>query len=961
LTKEFLSLIKNIKNKLVKFKKHYIYNTTRNFILNCDLIILKKYNDNNKLTIFVGAGVSKSSNLPSWGDLINKIKTELSISNSETDYLKIAQLYYLSCGETVYYQRIKEFFPENVEPTIIQKLIFDLKPANIITTNWDILLEKTAQDYGYIYDVISKDEHLVQSQLENHIIKMHGDFNHNNIVFKEDDYINYQYIFPLIENYVKSILSTNAILFLGYSYSDINLKQIIKWIQNNSKIMPPMFLVVFEEDKNQSKYLENFGIKTIVITDEDKSFGLIDSYSNKLATFLTYLNSEEESLNDIENLTDLEVVDFVFNRLKPLDELNAILFKQIQSTLTNCGFSYQQLTYETGEIKNLVFLEFYDNLLTYDINKKIRKIYNKFREILNSYNEEYLNEIKEYNEEYSNEIKEKINNIASILCKANIDGYIKTNDKNSLHKRIKEFGFFTNGRQINQVEKELCNFEFNDFETNENNIEILMKKAFFYYQRYGFLKAYRLNEKIIKLCLKQQNYIHLFLAMFNHNILLMNLKQYLHNIGSDKEYKTADEAWQYKIRPYNLDEKFYELPKAIQKVLYEIKLFINYDYLYRFASEVEDELDKKEKQKKAIERNSGMTWDTNVTRNYSKQKNLIHFVINNFIMMEINCQFVTINKKLIKISLIRQMQRGYFTLDKMELFATIKYITHKDLIELISEFEDFKLKIDTKTLNWLTINILPNIVKLYNTNNDKILYFRFGNELENIFYICSLVKLNKRQSIVALEQVRILINSKKLNLNIYGQINNFIDNQKNIEKKDLINILEMMMDKIICNKANNWDYQVIENNYLWSPFEHLVNNSNTYTNISLIKKFLEKLKDFSTKQKILLSQGFLISLYNISNEEIKKLIKEFMLDIDIPDTQKFDLDELNNYGLRISFKLSLAIPKFIKIDENFIEEIKQYTEIDKDNLYYLGQITGQIRYLVEEMDIKDLRELSSKL
>ena len=376
-------------------------------MLNCDVNILKKYNDNNKLTIFVGAGVSKSSNLPSWGDLIDKIKTELSISNSESDYLKIAQLYYLSCGETVYYQRIKEFFPENIEPTIIQKLIFDLKPANIITTNWDILLEKTTQDNGYIYDVISKDEHLVQSEIENHIIKMHGDFRHNNIVFKEDDYINYQHNFPLIENYVKSILSTNAILFLGYSYSDINLKQITKWIQNNSKIMPPMFLVVFKEDENQSKYLENFGIKIIVITDENKNFGL-DSYSNKLATFLTYLNSEEESLNDIENLTDLEVVDFVFNRLKPLDELNAILFKQIQSTLTNCGFLYQQLTYKTREIKNLVLIEFYDTLLTYDINRKIRKIYNKFREILNS-----------YSEEYSNEIKEKINNIVSILYKAN--------------------------------------------------------------------------------------------------------------------------------------------------------------------------------------------------------------------------------------------------------------------------------------------------------------------------------------------------------------------------------------------------------------------------------------------------------------------------------------------------------------------------------------------------------------
>ena len=74
--------------------------------MNCDINILKNSNNKNKLTIFIGAGVSKSSNLPSWSDLIEMIKSELSINDSETDYLKIAQLYYLSCGEVVYYKKI---------------------------------------------------------------------------------------------------------------------------------------------------------------------------------------------------------------------------------------------------------------------------------------------------------------------------------------------------------------------------------------------------------------------------------------------------------------------------------------------------------------------------------------------------------------------------------------------------------------------------------------------------------------------------------------------------------------------------------------------------------------------------------------------------------------------------------------------------------------------------------------
>lgn len=925
--------------------------------MNCDINILKKSNDKNKLTIFVGAGVSKSSNLPSWSDLVEMIKSDLSINDNETDYLKIAQLYYLSCGETVYYQKIKDFFPENIEPTIIQKLIFDLKPANIITTNWDILLEKTARDNGYIYDVISKDEHLVHSELENHIIKMHGDFRDNNIVFKEDDYINYKNDFPLIENYVKSILSTNTILFLGYSYSDINLKQITKWIQNNSKAMPPMFLVVFKEDKNQNKYLENFGIKTIVINEEDTSFGL-DSYSNKLATFLRSLNLDKDYNFNIDNMSDIDIVNFVYNRFKPLDELNVILLKQIQSTFTNCGFSY--IPFTKG---NYVFLEFYDTILTYDIDKDLRKIYNKFREILNN-----------FNNNYPNEIKEKISSIISILYKANIDGYIKLSDKNIIRsaRNNNEFATFMIPKHINITQKALCNFDFDNFEVNENDIKEMMKKVFFYYQKYEFLKAYKLNEKTIKLCLKQQNYTQLFLVMFNHNVLISRIKDpwYLEDTKEKDKYQISQENMQ--LKPYNLDEKFYELPKTTQKILHEIKPFLSYDYLYRFASEVDDELDKKVKQKKAMETNGSMSWDTNITRNYSKHKNLIHFVLNNYMMIERNPDFMAINKKLIKISLIRQIQEENFSLDKLELFVVVKYITYKDLIELVNEFKNFKLKINTKTLNWLTIKVFPNIAKLY--NNNKNLYSHFSDELKNILYICSFDNLTTKQLEIILNQIKFLISSRKINLDIYEQINKFIDSQENINQNDLIDILEMMIDKIICSKGNIWDYQAIENNNLWSPFKHLNNQSIIYTNTELIKSFLQELEKFNTKQKIQLSKGFLINIYNISNEEIRELIKKFMLDIelikinesnleniDMSNTQNFDFDGLNNYGLKISFKLFLAIQKLIDIDDDFIEEIKQYPKTDKDNLYFLGQVTGQVRYLVEHMKIKDLEDLLDRL
>ncbi|MBR0572848.1 SIR2 family protein [Pasteurella atlantica] len=903
-----------------------------------ELNILKRSNGNNKLTIFVGAGVSKSSGLPLWQDLVQMIKSELSINDNETDYLKIAQLYYLSCGETSYYQRIKEFFPEHIEPTIIQKLIFELKPANIITTNWDSLLEKTARDNGYIYDVISKDEHLVQSELENHIIKMHGDFRDNNIVFKEDDYINYQKNFPLIENFIKSILSTNTILFIGYSYNDINLKQISKWIQNNSKSIPPMFLVVFKEDKNQRQYLKNFGIKTILIEKEDKRFGL-DSYSNKLATFLYDLHYEQ--YYHIDNMSDLEIVDYIYNKLKPLDELNAILLSQVESTITNCGFVYQQFFNETTrKMTKLIFIEFYNSLLTYDINKNIRKINNKFREILNN-----------YNDGYSIELKEKINSIISIFSKANIDGYIKTDDEIYSNKEIGYFEEYSILKNINDTEESLFNFKLDDFETNKNDINGLMKKAFFYYQTYAFLKAYRLNEHIIKLCIKQKNYIQFFLAMFNQNILLNQLKGYLDNIGENKEYKTASDAWQYNIKSYDLDEKFYELPKTVQKTLYEIKHFVSYDYLYSFAFTIDNELDKKIKQKKAMKTNSSMTFETNVTRNYSKHKNLIHFVLNNYVMIERSYEFRAINKKLIKISFIRQIQNSYFTLDKLEIFVVIKYIENRALIELIDEFDDFELKLETKVLNDLTINAFPNIVKLYFENES--IYPHFSNELKNVLFICSKCSLTEKQASTMLKEIKHLIVSRKIDLDIYRQINQFIDSQENMSPNDLIDIVEMMIDKLICNKGNDWHYQITENNHFWSPFKHLNNKKISYNNIELITTLLNELDKLEAKSQIQLAKVFLINLYYISSQEIQKLIKDFMINI--------DTDGLSNCSLKISFKLFLALENFIIVDETLIDEVKKYPEMAKGNLFHLGEIASQVKYLVEKEGIQELEELLKNL
>ncbi|EFA7713429.1 hypothetical protein GA486_23345, partial [Escherichia coli] len=176
-----------------------------------DLNEILNASQDNKLVLFIGAGFSKFSEtelikIPTWRELINELKDDLGLSE-ENDYLKIAQLYFLQYGQNSYVKKVKSII-RDLKPSLFHKMLFELNPHYIITTNWDSLLEKTAQDIGLAYDLVSSDVDLAQSHLDKKIIKMHGDFRQNNFVFKEDDYLQYSQNFPLIENFIKGIFST---------------------------------------------------------------------------------------------------------------------------------------------------------------------------------------------------------------------------------------------------------------------------------------------------------------------------------------------------------------------------------------------------------------------------------------------------------------------------------------------------------------------------------------------------------------------------------------------------------------------------------------------------------------------------------------------------------------------------------------------------------------------------------
>ena len=102
----------------------------------------------------------------------------------QDDALKISQYYYVQHGKRDYNRLMWAVFKyQKTLPTNhIHRELFKFQVKTIVTTNYDHLLEEAAKEKYRVFDVIGQDSDLAYGFAENKIIKMHGDFEHDNFV-----------------------------------------------------------------------------------------------------------------------------------------------------------------------------------------------------------------------------------------------------------------------------------------------------------------------------------------------------------------------------------------------------------------------------------------------------------------------------------------------------------------------------------------------------------------------------------------------------------------------------------------------------------------------------------------------------------------------------------------------------------------------------------------------------------
>ena len=299
---------------------------------------------NNALTFFVGAGLSALSGAPSWKGLIDKLCVELNRDKkdcySADEYLQIPQMYYYSIGkeDRKYYAVIKDkIISSSLLPNDIHHKMLRLNPVSFITTNYDELLEEAAIQHCQGFKIIACDSEVPQIYGDKFILKIHGDFRHENIVLKEEDYLNYSDNFKLIETMVKSIFSTNTVVFIGYSLNDYNIKLILNWTKTllGTNFRKPIFIYSDPEklSNEELQYHESKGLSVI----DTNHIALSTDYLSRYQAVFNALVKMSKSL--VENKTEDEAFDMLYDMLSPLDKLSALRVNDVSSLLNPHVFS----------------------------------------------------------------------------------------------------------------------------------------------------------------------------------------------------------------------------------------------------------------------------------------------------------------------------------------------------------------------------------------------------------------------------------------------------------------------------------------------------------------------------------------------------------------------------------------------------------------------------------------------
>lgn len=213
-----------------------------------------------KATVMVGAGFSKNAvkmkntdkKFLNWNELGDLFYEKLYGEKPDEktghylDALRMAGNIESTFGRPALDRILIDNLPdEEYEPSDLHKELLKLNWADVFTTNYDTLLERTRK---YItnrkYQIVVNKDDLVYSQCPR-IIKLHGSFpSERPFVISQEDYRKYPKDSAAFVNTVQQALLENIMCLVGFSGDDPNFLNWLGWIRDNlGKNTPKIYFI----------------------------------------------------------------------------------------------------------------------------------------------------------------------------------------------------------------------------------------------------------------------------------------------------------------------------------------------------------------------------------------------------------------------------------------------------------------------------------------------------------------------------------------------------------------------------------------------------------------------------------------------------------------------------------------------------------------------------------------------
>lgn len=806
--------------------------------------IINEAQNDGQLVLFVGAGPSVSAGMPSWHQAVSAIANKLGIEKiTSEDYLRIPQFYYNAREKKEYTQLMQEIFhyKKHLSSQLVHDQIISFNTQTIITTNYDNLIEQAAEKNSEMIRVISKDADLPYRKTGRELVKIHGDFENDNFVLKEDDYLHYSQNFKLIENYIKSIIGTKVVLFIGYSFNDPDIKHIFSWAKDilHGDFQPAYLIEAGNYyDLNADTYFKKLGVNVLY-----SSVQLGDDFCNDNKT--QNLESMLRWILDKGNKSKLEELHDRLNIFKD--------FEYSYSSYIESSFIKLEFTINSGYIAAEVVPSWHQESKDYEMRKQIlnaiayeRFIQNPKEVYVKDHHDNNISFVIDKNDALTDSEVDLIKDILKILNKSSIRGIILfvpiseelphlENEQIFMDRYHRVFVDFDLLETFPKWLDCICRFDDKELEIisksnnsklNDDTPELYMEQACIYSYFDEYLAAYNCLRTAASLYYRKDRKVQYYIAETNRFYIGKLIQDY----GALYGVQTTDiDEVSKEIMVLDLERTYRSLPDlgAGNTILKEISSFgISYK-LFQDAFRISEKIKEEAKNKYLF----------SALPAFSKMRNSIY----DFYCFE-SLNYIILDKYLENSQIYKLYFQSLLTsahspdlgneenddepsnihiksLSNFELFLAIKYVTFMDLTKLYADIDVIDLDkngmeylkdviacVDKPHTNWILSQDIPFwkiILMLGHINLDNELFdvaisklCEFANGPDYSYYRKVIIKfIDNAETCSALDSDNIMYIHKLLS-DIFG----FLSNGNYTELlvlSDLINFLAYL-----CHKHN---------------------------------------------------------------------------------------------------------------------------------------------------------------